>query len=425
MAAAIVSRVVHLRAERFNIGEMQFSSGHVLSPQAHNLPEVLNKLQANPVRFERYNRLVAEVFPHIRRITVQPVESGLRILVWSVEPSTERDDLAMPLSESGTGIGQVLAMLYLVVTADDPRIILIDEPQSFLHPGALRTLLRILRTTGEHQYIVTTHSPIPLTDTEPSSITVLKNEGNESSAVALPPQAAESARAVLSAVGARLSDVFGYDAILWVEGRTEEVCFPRILGVAPELPLRGIGILGIVDTGPLERGDGERIAAIYQKLSTGGGLMPPVVAILIDRERRSQAQVDELGARTKGMVRVLDRCMFENYLLIPAAIAHLINLHDEHSGSDVSPKAVSQALEDHGRELLPNDHRDAEPFSAEWYAHVDGARLIALVVSRLSDARVQYDKVRDGELLTQWIAENEPGALSGLVEILRDILRQR
>jgi hypothetical protein len=50
-----------------------------------------------------------------------------------------------------------------------------------------------------------------------------------------------------------LSDVFGADSILWVEGPTEEQCFPLILSkVAPKL-LTGTKIVSIKNTGDLLR----------------------------------------------------------------------------------------------------------------------------------------------------------------------------
>src|SRR5205807_1065466 len=106
-------------------------------PNAANLPAVLQRLQtSDPRRFRRYESLVSSVFPEIRQITVpSPSVQNARILLWSTDPDFERPDLAVPLAESGTGMSQVLAMLYVIVTADFPRVILIDEPQSFLHPS--------------------------------------------------------------------------------------------------------------------------------------------------------------------------------------------------------------------------------------------------------------------------------------------------
>lgn len=56
----------------------------------------------------------------------------VRASLWNIDPDTEREDLTVPLSESGTGVGQVLAILYVVFTSEYPRTIVIDEPLAAL-----------------------------------------------------------------------------------------------------------------------------------------------------------------------------------------------------------------------------------------------------------------------------------------------------
>jgi hypothetical protein len=121
-------------AERFNLGEYGFGHSGALMSNATNLPMVLNVLQANHARFQRFNDLVRRVLPQVSYICVSPVEgSQLRILVGHLSPQFERLDLAVPLSDSGTGVGQILAVLYVLITSEQPQVIVIDEPQSFLH----------------------------------------------------------------------------------------------------------------------------------------------------------------------------------------------------------------------------------------------------------------------------------------------------
>ncbi len=43
-------------------------------------------------------------------------------------------------------------MLYVVLTSRESRVIIIDEPQSFLHPGAVRKLFDVLKDFPQHQY---------------------------------------------------------------------------------------------------------------------------------------------------------------------------------------------------------------------------------------------------------------------------------
>ena len=115
----------------------------------------------NPSRYTTYINLVKQVFPFIKDIRSVPIkDKRLEIKIWNVDPKTERDELTISLNHSGTGISQVLAMIYVVMNSDYPKTILIDEPQSFLHPSAIRKLMDIFKQYSYHQYIIATHSPI-------------------------------------------------------------------------------------------------------------------------------------------------------------------------------------------------------------------------------------------------------------------------
>jgi predicted ATPase len=236
-------RIYAFRAERQNVGECAIADSPVLEPNASNLASVLLLLQSNNSRFRRYESFVKNIFPQIKQITVRPVSGRARILVWTVQPESERIDLAFALAECGTGIGQVLSILYVVLTAEQPRALLIDEPQSFLHPGAIRKLLEIFAAHPQHQYIITTHSPTALASFPPSTLTLLTMDDPKSIARQVNPTEATELRAVLAEVGARLSDVFGADNILWVELREASVrrwpgADPYLCQDRPHVPIR-------------------------------------------------------------------------------------------------------------------------------------------------------------------------------------------
>ena len=156
----IRSCIYAFRAERVVPERRSVTPSPRLEPDASNLAAVLLKLQRNPTMFARYNRMVSLVLPQIKQVSADAIGSDIaEVLVWGLDPTNEREDLALPLSTCGTGVGQVLAILYIAVTESSPRTIIIDEPQSFLHPGAVRKLLDVLRGFPQHQYVITTHSP--------------------------------------------------------------------------------------------------------------------------------------------------------------------------------------------------------------------------------------------------------------------------
>src|SRR6059058_1643718 len=74
------------------------------------------------------------------------------------------------LSDSGTGVAQVIAILAAVLTRTY-AVIVIDEINSFLHPAAAKALIRILKTEhGDHQYIISTHSAEVISASQPNSL---------------------------------------------------------------------------------------------------------------------------------------------------------------------------------------------------------------------------------------------------------------
>ena len=301
----------------------------------------------NPSGFRRLNDCIREIFPNVKQVTSPPTNQEAIINVWSIEPDTERWDLAVQLSESGTGIGQVLAILYVVVTADEPKIILIDEPQSFLHPGAVRKLFEILQRYKQHQFIISTHSPLALTAIQPSTIHMLQRSEHECEVSMIDVNDTQELKSVLVDVGARLSDVFGADEILWVEGKTEEVCIPLIIGALIENPPLGTQIIGIRETGDFDSKDPKKVLEVYRKLSSGFALLPPPLGFIFDRESRTDTKVRELEEESDGQLRFLNRRMFENYLLNPDVIASVTSQIDGFRDTAITRDEVASWLDSH------------------------------------------------------------------------------
>src|SRR5712692_6201440 len=297
LANILRNRIYIFRADRLNVSQSSFGTETVLKPDASNLAEVLHNLQnSNPTRFHRFNQHVSTIFPEIKGITVPsgPSNNEVRILVWSINPDTERPDLAIPLSESGTGIGQVLAMLYVVLTAEYPRTIIIDEPQSFLNPGAVRKLIAILKQYAQHQFIITTHSPEVASAANPKTLLLLGKVEAETTIELLDITNPADIWLFLSAIGSRLADVFGADNILWVEGATEEQCFPLIVEKILNHDLQGTKIVSVIQTGDFDSKHTRTILQLYQRLSRGSSLMPPAIGFIFDQEGRSQQEQEDL-----------------------------------------------------------------------------------------------------------------------------------
>jgi hypothetical protein len=428
----IRERIYGFRAERI-IGRSVAAQGDVLEPDASNLAQVLDNLSSNPARLGRFNALVREVLPQIQYVTVRDVgEHEREVLLWPIGFESERDDLAIPLSESGTGVGQVLAILYVVFTALFPRTILIDEPQSFLHPGAVRRLTEVLGSNfPQHQYIVVTHSPTIITASNPSTVLLIKQSNGESDVERLDINDTRELRDYLDEVGARLADVFGADAVLWVEGPTEEACFPMIWKKLIKKPLLGTVILGVKSTGDFEGKLAERIYNVHRKLSQGPALLPPTLGFIFDREMRSEKDREDMDRKSRGEVTFLRRRLYENYLLHPVAVTSVLNAADSGRASVVTPEDVQKWFDGQGRHKKygrPSDvaawEEDASAWKEEaWRGDVDAAKLLKDLFADLSDNRVEYVKTRHSVEITEWLLQHDPEQLREIAELLQRRLK--
>jgi len=427
-AGLLAGRVYYFKAERLNLGDSTAVHVQELAPDASNLAACLHTLQSNPARFRRLNTLLGDIFEEVRQVAVPLSQDGrVRILLWSIDPVSEREDLAVPLSESGTGIGQVLAILYVVLTAERSKTIIIDEPQSFLHPGAVRKLIEILKhyERARHQYVITTHSPTVINAAEPRMLLAVRKEGAESIVEQIDALETREQELLLREVGARLSDVFGADDILWVEGHTEETCFPLILSKVARRPLLGTKILGVVQTGDFESKHSETILEIYRRLSEGRGLLPPAVGFIFDREDRDEGKREDLERLSGGKVVFTGRRMFENYLLNSSAIAAVAsNIEGFREGIDIEPKEVSRWLEKHrwDNKYFGKTMEKVSRTEEVWSSDVHGAKLLGDMFQDLSETRIFYDKVEHGTALTRWLCDKAPEDLRDIERLIEDRL---
>lgn len=436
VAGAFRNRIYRFLAERFNFGDSPVGTNRTLRPNAENLPEVLDLLKANPARMDRFNHIVHEILPQVQHISVTKVPASdsrinARILVWPTDYKKEREDLAHPLNECGSGVGQVLAILYVVINSNEPQTILIDEPQSFLHPGAVRKLIEVLKSFPQHQYIIATHSPAVVSAADPATLTALRTEEGESKIELIDPRNTRHARALLAELGARLSDVFGADNIIWVEGQTEEECFPIILRRVAKKSLMGTALVGIKRTGDLQGRDKRKWMELYHKLSQANSLVPPTIAFAFDSECLTADQKKELAKLAPGRVHFLPRRMYENYLLDPEAIAAIVNAIPGFRDHQVSPEEIWNWLdgkleERKGKDAASKQLRyfcgGIDKVPNEWEREVDGTGLLEDLFRDLSETRVPFEKTTHSLELTEWLAAHNPNALKEVAEFVASLL---
>ncbi|MFH1108149.1 MAG: AAA family ATPase [Planctomycetota bacterium] len=129
---------------------------------------------------------------------------------------------------SGTGLKHFLDVL-LKTTVSGAQILLLDEPESGLHPDLQRQFLEFLyRLSSDKgiQVFMATHSPVLLNYADSITLHRVRNVRGERSATHVPKDALHTA---LSDLGIRPSDLFNTDVCILVEGADDVIFFERVL----------------------------------------------------------------------------------------------------------------------------------------------------------------------------------------------------
>lgn len=394
-------RAFHFDAQRMTIGEAPGGRRERLDPNAGNLPNVLHTL-ANE-RGDVFRDLVHNlnsIFPTVGNLSVRTKPDGnfLEVRVWPTEAML-RPELSFPLNDSGTGVAQAIAILTAIMTIEESGVIIIDEINTFLHPSAIKALLRIIHTKfSKHQYIISTHSPEVVNFGNPDSVHLVKRLGYESSVEEINVTKIDGLRYIADNLGVSMADVFAADRVVWVEGPTEELCFPYIYQEFwGKLP-RGVYISSVSTTGDFftNKRDVNIVLDVYSRLASATASLLVSVVFSFDSEKLSSDQKRELVSRSCGRLFFLPRRHFECYLIDPEAMLDLLREKDADNSTQVTRDEVEGAIR-----RLASDVRFAIPewnddiFDQNWLAYVDAANLIDRVLADLSDERVRFAKNRD------------------------------
>lgn len=413
-------------AERLNIGRCPQSPGATLQPNASNLPAILQDMQGRRQGlFKKLEARLREILPSIYGITAAGVgQQEVEIMVW---PTSNMDhaEHGLPLDQCGTGVAQVLAILTAVMTCEPGSIIVIDEINSFLHPAAVKALLRILMSEyPEHQYIVSTHSAEVIAASNPSSLHVVKRSGFESVCKLVSCSDVGELRWLADHLGISIGDIFAAERVLWVEGRTEELCFPYLINRFGLTAPHGLIISPVVATGDFVGGkrDFELVLSIYNRLTQVSLPLVQSVGFSFDSEDLTEGEKRELEKRSNGRTTFLPRRHLECYLIDPAAIATFIRSRDPLLPA-LTAGDVEAYLTAHGGDAK---YRASSSWSGalddiKWLANVDAAKLIKACVEDITEARLTFSKA--GDTLELLMTVQDDAALEELKVYLQFVLK--
>lgn len=130
--------------------------GTTLRADGRNATSVLMEISVEDAA--RISELLASISPGMRR--VHPVRQGKQLTLRFVQDWGEGKRLDFDAFSMSDGLLRALGLILAVYQPNRPSVVVIEEPEASIHPGALGVILDLLRHASKRmQVIVTTHSP--------------------------------------------------------------------------------------------------------------------------------------------------------------------------------------------------------------------------------------------------------------------------
>ena len=134
-------------------------SGLNLKSDGGNVASVLEEINRQaPEDVARIGELLASIVPHIAK--VYPKKHGNKLSMKFTQEWGQNNRLDFDAFNMSDGTLRTLGLLVAVYQRQTPSLIVIEEPEMTMHPGAFGAILDLIRHAARKmQVIVTTHSP--------------------------------------------------------------------------------------------------------------------------------------------------------------------------------------------------------------------------------------------------------------------------
>lgn len=293
-----------------------------------------------PEDFEKFRELVQSTWPGMDIERPEVAGDRRQLHMFCPEERYPRE-----ICWSGYGFQVWCQMLTFIVKASQASLLVIDEPDIYLHSDLQRQLVALLRDFGP-DILIATHSTEIIAECEPTSLLNINKRKSAASRV----KDVSQLKRVFSALGSNLNPTLTQLAktrrVVFVEGLDFQLLsvLARVRGMQR---LANRSDFAVVQTEGFNPRRAVDLAAGVEK-TVGSKVLK---AAVLDRDYRSDAEIDDVKAeleRNGFEVHIHGRKEIENYLLVPeclqGALESRLREKARRSGTPLKPTPDVQTL---------------------------------------------------------------------------------
>lgn len=273
--------------------------------------------------FAEFRQLIIDTWPgmDISKPEIQAYEGKGHLKMFCPEERFPRE-----LYWSGYGFQVWCQMLTFIVKSKNASLLVIDEPDIYLHSDLQRQLVALLRSLGP-DVVIATHSTEIIAEAEPGELLAVNKKWRAARLLKDTGQIQNLFATLGSSLNPTLTQLAKTRRVLFVEGKDFQMMsgFARKLGMDAIANRRDFAVIPVDGFNPrklLDLSEGME-ATLGAKLTMGA---------IFDRDYRTDAEVgsihDEL-AKVCQFVAIHDRKEIENYVCDPRAIERAIDARIE------------------------------------------------------------------------------------------------
>jgi hypothetical protein len=236
-----------------------------------------------PEDFERFRELVQSTWPGMDILPPELGDDRKSLLMFCPEERLPRE-----ICRAGYGFQVWCQMLSFIVKASSASVLVIDEPDIYLHSDLQRQLVALLRDLGP-DIVLATHSTEIIAECEPTSLLNINKRKTSASRV----KDVSQLKRVFAALGSNLNPTLTQLAktrrAVFVEGLDFQILSPiaRKFGMQR---LANRSDFAVIQTGGFNPRRAIDLAAGIEK-TVGGKVLR---AVILDRDYRSDAELAEI-----------------------------------------------------------------------------------------------------------------------------------